>query len=406
MIKLNPEIYLRKMLFDQLYQSVHGELAEQLAKMCLGTSSLMAMTNSCRSYQMPIEKDTLSDLYSICQRVQKTLGFKEKINYFLVSSSDINAGSCYSRDTQETPHVVTLDSGLVNIMSEAELAFVIGHEIGHLINKDSLVENLVRFAAIKDDDEDEENMPRYLKVRLDMYRLLSELEADRYGYLACENEEVAIMTMFKLGAGMDISRLGVSFENLLKSNKKYFNRYWKDDLPPGEGHPVNPIRVEALHIFANAENEKQLEKRMEKIEDKLRNLRPIEAVDFRLYAALGLKLAQVDGGMSDMCYRDFICKLGGIVWYPEEFLSILMKRDVDELLDETIQIALKEGLRSEREILALMADIAYLDGVFTPAEIDAIIALAEKLGLPESVYAEVLAETFRDGFIPIIPTNR
>lgn len=47
-----------------------------------------------------------------------------------------------------------------------------------------------------------------------------------------------------------------------------------------------------------------------------------------------------------------------------------------------------------------------LDGVFTPAEIDAIIELAEILGLPESVYAEVLAETFRDGFIPIIPTNR
>lgn len=45
MVKLNPEIYQRKMLFDQLYQSVHGELAEQLAKMCLGTSSLMALVS-------------------------------------------------------------------------------------------------------------------------------------------------------------------------------------------------------------------------------------------------------------------------------------------------------------------------------------------------------------------------
>lgn len=403
MVKLNPEIYQRKMLFDQLYQSVHGALAEQLAKMCLGTSSLMAITNAYRSYQMPIEKDTLSDLYSICQRVQKSLGFKEKINYFLVSSSDINATSRFSRDTQETPHVITLNSGLVNIMSEAELAFVIGHEIGHLINKDGLIKKLVHFAT---ENLDEEDMPPYLRIRLDMYNLLSELEADRYGYLACENEEVAIMTMFKLGAGMDISRLGVSFENLLKSNKKYFNRYWKDDLPPGEGHPVNPIRVEALHIFANAENEKQLEKRMEKIEDKLRNLQPKEAVEVQLYAALGLKLAQANNGLTDTCYRYFIYNIGGVVWYPEEFLSILMERDVDELLDESIQIALREGLFSKREILKLMVDIAYLDEMFSQAEIDAIGDLAIKLEIPESVYAQVLAKVFREGFFPAIPTNR
>lgn len=400
MIKLNPEIYQRKLLFDQLYYSIHGELAENLARMYYGTSSLMKVIDIYRGYEMPIEKDTLPNLYAICNRVKKLLNYKEKINFFLVSSSIINASTCFSCDVEETPHIITLNSGLVNILTDDELTFTIGHEIGHLINKDGLIKKLVHFAGGNDDELDS-----YLKVRLDMYDLLCELEADRYGYLACGNEETAIKTMFKLAAGLDISKLGVSFDNLLKANKRAFNRYWKDDKDAGEGHPVHPIRIEALHIFANAENEKQLEKRMEKIEDKLRNLKPEEAVTLQLCAALAIKWADVVGGFNERTYQGVIKHLGSIFWFPEEYLSMMMEQDHEQLLDESIRIALSEGTYTATEILKMMAEIAYLDDVFTQKEIETLENMAEKLELPKSAMTNVLVSVFQDGFSPIVSTN-
>jgi hypothetical protein len=47
---------------------------------------------------------------------------------FVYASPEIQAG-CYSADTSDC--LISMTSGLVKLMSDDELAFVIGHELGH-----------------------------------------------------------------------------------------------------------------------------------------------------------------------------------------------------------------------------------------------------------------------------------
>lgn len=42
-------------------------------------------------------------------------------------------------------HIVNINSGLFGMMTQDELRFVIGHELGHLINKDTALARLVSF---------------------------------------------------------------------------------------------------------------------------------------------------------------------------------------------------------------------------------------------------------------------
>ena len=62
----------------------------------------------------------------------------------MTGDSTINAFSIASEDAGH-PHIVNVNSELFNLMSEDELRFVIGHELGHLINQDTALKRLIYF---------------------------------------------------------------------------------------------------------------------------------------------------------------------------------------------------------------------------------------------------------------------
>lgn len=62
----------------------------------------------------------------------------------MTGNSTINAFSIASEDAGH-PHIVNVNSELFNLMSEDELRFVIGHELGHLINQDTALKRLIYF---------------------------------------------------------------------------------------------------------------------------------------------------------------------------------------------------------------------------------------------------------------------
>ena len=70
--------------------------------------------------------------------------------------------------------------------------------------------------------KEEDEVPDFVTSRLTLYRLLSELSADRYGYIACGgDEETAITTEYKLSSGIDISKMHVQLQALIEENKKH-----------------------------------------------------------------------------------------------------------------------------------------------------------------------------------------
>ncbi len=66
------------------------------------------------------------------------------VDFYVTGNSTINAFSIASEDAGH-PHIVNVNSELFNLMSEDELRFVIGHELGHLINQDTALKRLIYF---------------------------------------------------------------------------------------------------------------------------------------------------------------------------------------------------------------------------------------------------------------------
>ena len=108
-------------------------------------------------------------------------------------------------------------------MTEDELRFVIGHELGHLINKDTRLTRLVRFVF-----PPEAAVPVALQYKIRLHEQLAELVADRYGYMATDDLGVCVTAFFKLASGLDLVKMNVSLDALIADNNRRLNYFLKD----------------------------------------------------------------------------------------------------------------------------------------------------------------------------------
>ena len=96
------------------------------------------------------------------------------------------------------PHIININSGLIDLMTDDELRFVVGHEIGHLMNRDTKLLRLIYFVFPHNTVP-----PLVLQYKIRLWQQLSELVADRYGYMAIPNLEVCVSAFFKMASGLD-----------------------------------------------------------------------------------------------------------------------------------------------------------------------------------------------------------
>jgi Zn-dependent protease with chaperone function len=135
-------------------------------------------------------------LYSICEEAADGLGVDLPAMY-LDGSEQVNA---YTRGVISP--VIVLNKGLVEIMNDNELKFVVGHELGHI--------KLYHFAIRTMFDSSIVRVPMLAYIPLLIFKMLFlngrmsrsfEHSADRAGLHACRNLEDAVSCMIKLKTG-------------------------------------------------------------------------------------------------------------------------------------------------------------------------------------------------------------
>lgn len=136
MNNLNMTIELERILGGQIYEALQGPVVETVLKKAMLNSGDEYWRSNMEGHSIKITEPLLGDLYRICAEVKERLGFREDVDFYVTGDSSVNAFSVASAEDGK-PHIVNLNSSLVGLMTEDELRFVIGHELGHLINKDS-----------------------------------------------------------------------------------------------------------------------------------------------------------------------------------------------------------------------------------------------------------------------------
>lgn len=140
----NPTLPLERELGKQIYQALQGPVVETILKTAKDGSGDDYWRSRMEGHCMKVDKEILPDFYALCQDVKTRLNFKDAVDFYVTGDSTLNAFSVAAEDEGQ-PHIVNINSAMFDLMSEDELRFVIGHELGHIINKDSALKRLIYF---------------------------------------------------------------------------------------------------------------------------------------------------------------------------------------------------------------------------------------------------------------------
>ena len=138
-----------------------------------------------------VTRDACPDLTRIGIDVFNALDLTYKPDLYVQQDYYINA---YTTGHEEKAFI-SLSSGAVDRLSEAELSFIIGHESGHIKSGHVLYHMMLAYITVLIS-----KMPgsRALKMPLMYWNRMSEFTADRAGLLACQDLNVALSTIMKM----------------------------------------------------------------------------------------------------------------------------------------------------------------------------------------------------------------
>ncbi|MDF1562338.1 MAG: M48 family metallopeptidase [Deltaproteobacteria bacterium] len=189
-------------------------------------------------------------LVPLMAEVRERLEFAEPIDLFVQPDAEINAFALHTVHEGD-PHAISLTSGLVKAMSDDELRFVLGHELGHLAYRHYRARLLD--VAVGEEPTGESRLPALLRRRLGSWDRLAELSADRAGFAAAEGRlEPIVSAFFKMASGLGPEHLRFDIEAFL-GQLEALQKMKRKEMLASFSHPVTPVRVRALQLFGEAD---------------------------------------------------------------------------------------------------------------------------------------------------------
>lgn len=395
-IRIEVETILRKKIYDAL----QGETVSFIMEKAGINNTPDYLRNLLEGQSFKVDQKLMKRYYDIFYGVKAELGFEEDIDFYITSDTTVNAWTV-KRHKEGNANVININSGLLQLMSDDELKFVIGHEIGHLINQDTDLKNLVSFVYPEDDI-----MPVALKYKVQLWSQLAELEADRYGYIACKNLDQCVSAFFKLTTGLNIDQIDMDIKTLLSTNKERLEFFKSDDgYNSFEDHPVNPIRIEAICLFADQMAGKRVGKKMDELFDLLAKM-PSTPIDYylaRFVATAGLLMTNVDDVITEEEYNVIVDRLSTFQLFPREYLQEIIDSEMDlvEVFEDATNHILELDAGFRLSLLDYVISLSIVDRRIKKAEVDVVFNIGMNyLRFSEIEIAQAFAQKVQAEFSP------
>ena len=393
---LNPTIELERQIGEQIYNALQGTVVEEVLKKIRMSGSDTYWRSNMEGHSLKVDKELLPDFHRLCHEVKAKLNFEEDVDFYITGDSTVNAFSVAAEEEGE-PHIVNINSALFDLMTTDELKFVIGHELGHLINKDTALARLIRFVF-----PPEANVPVSLQYKIRLHDQLAELVADRYGYIATENLDVCVTAFFKLASGLDLAKMNVSIEALIADNNRRLEYFLNDKGVSRASHPVNPIRVQALNLFATSKSEEELKAGMDELISILLKVGTSELDEYtaRFIASAGLIVANIDEGVNEDEINRVIESLSSMKMFPRQFLDEIAQGNVSQIFIESAENILRINPGMREGMLKYMISIVLSDKLIAKEEVDLLYHFGDQIGLSDMEVASAIGEAIQMNYVP------
>lgn len=393
---LSPTLDLERQIGQQIYTALQGSVVEEVLRKTKTSGSDTYWRSSMEGHSLKVQEELLPDFYRLCHEVKEKLQFDEKVDFYVTGDSSVNAFSVAAEDENE-PHIVNVNSALFDLMTEDELRFVIGHELGHLINKDTALMRLIRFVF-----PPQAETPISLQYKIRLHEQLAELVADRYGYIATENLDVCVTAFFKMASGLDLAKMNVSIDALIADNSRRLDYFLKDKGVSRASHPVNPIRVQALNLFANTKTQKKLQEGMDELISILLKIGDNELDEHmaRFIASAGLIAANADKKVGQKEINQILDTLSTLKIFPSKYLEEIAQGDIGKTFGEAVTniLTINPGLRDG--MLGYMIHIVLSDQIIAKEEVDLLYQFGHDIGLSDIEVANAIAEAIQKNYVP------
>jgi len=340
-------------------------------------------------------------LTGLLDEAKVRLGFDERVELFVGQGPLVNAGAMHAI-ALEDPHVIELTSALVERMTDDELRFVLGHELGHLSYRHYRAR--LSLSAFGVDERGESRAPALLVRRMESWDRLAEISADRAGLLVVDHRlEVAVSAFFKLQSGLGPEHLRFDMAAFLEQ-LSLLEKLERRELLAQFSHPATPIRVRALQLFAQAMEAKRELREVDSEVTRIARLMDfvpsepldVHARDFMIAGALLAGDADL-GGMGPEEWEALVELLLPVSADPEaEIERITSVEQAEALLEESARY-LRENAGPERfELLASIAHVVAADGVLQAPERAFLHGVADKLSIPKRAADEIAFDALAD----------
>ena len=391
-------------LSTQIYNALQGNVVEEIIKMAKIPFSDNYYRSMLEGHSFKVEEGTLSRYYNIFNEIKETLQFTEPVDFYITGDPSVNAFAIASQEEGE-PNIINVNSSLIQLMTDDELRFVIGHEMGHLINKNATLVKLINFVFPHG-----ATIPITLQYKIRLWQQLSELVADRFGYMAMPNLNVCISAFFKMSSGLDFNKMDMKVEAFLEDNKKRLEYFRNDKGINFATHPINPIRVEALNQFSKSVffNEKgtskeELENGMNELIEILLKVRNTELDSnmAKFIATAGLIIANCDETISENEIDLIFSELSVLEIFPKTYLEDIAQSDVVETFKESIKKLLELNPETREAMLRYLISIALADKDINVKEVELIFNIAAgELGYSPMETAQIFSQMIQIDFTP------
>ena len=394
---LNPKIELEKMLSSQIHDALHGGIIRKILDQSSIDQGSDYWKNTMEGHSFKVEKRLMGHLHDLFYEVKDRLGFTEDIDFYVTGDASVNAFAVASTKPG-VPHIINVNSGLIDLMTDDELRFVVGHEIGHLMNKDTQLLRLIYFVFPPNVAQ-----PLVLQYKIRLWQQLSELTADRYGYMAIPDLGVCVSAFIKMASGLDLSKIDMQMDVFIEENLKHLE-YFKNGQGLSHGtHPVNPVRVQSLNLFATCADDNELNEKMDEVIQILLKLRSseLDAYIGCFIASAGLLVASADDQITDKEVEHILSNLSSFQMFPRPFLENMCKENVQEVFIEAVQKILEINPGMRDCLYDYMIGLVLADRIFNEHEIEFIFMVGENVfGYSKKEIADKMASAIQSNFVP------
>jgi uncharacterized tellurite resistance protein B-like protein len=351
-------------------------------------------------------------IYNLFQEVCAALEIESEAEVFCLPDQEVNAFTILDVREQKTHSLIGVTAGALERLEDGELRSILGHELGHFLFGHNRLNALL---SMDPNNPAMTVLPPFGESLFLRWRKKAEISCDRAGMMACRDFYASTRSLLQATFGLSEKNLNLDIDALLsqideiKSSAEMIESAFAS-------HPLLPIRLKALELFARSDMAKECgctvegepvsRAQIEKEVDELINLtrrypvKPLNEAVMKAVALGGALVMGADSDISDDEVKLLVRMLHNLFTdEPEKVIITDRKQIVRELPKIAELINAEGGERDKAFVLSRLAEIAYADGALMDPESRVILQVAEMLQFPaDQAYTIIIGAAHAGGF--------